>query len=345
MLTEKQILEIREHLEKAQNPVFLYDNDVDGFCSYVLLRRYIGRGKGVAVKSHPDIDRQYAKKAQELKADYVFVLDRPLLGKAFVEEIKDLQLPLVWVDHHDMDEEEIDYGNVHIYNPQKNRKVDSSTTYLCYKSTNRVEDMWIAMIGSIADHFLPDFAEKFGEMYPEYWSKGIFAPFDAYYNTGIGRLARAISFGLKDSVTHVVALQNFVIGAKGPAEIDAELESTHAFATKYQEILKKYSALLDRARKNVEGNLLFFNYSGTLSISSDLSNELCHIHPKKYVVVAYSSGPITNISMRGKNVKKILGEIIPMLSAATGGGHTDAVGSRIQTSDLERFKEELLKRI
>lgn len=32
MLTEKQISEIREHLEKAQNPLFFFDND-DGLCS------------------------------------------------------------------------------------------------------------------------------------------------------------------------------------------------------------------------------------------------------------------------------------------------------------------------
>ena len=30
MLTEKQLKEIREHLEKAQNPVFFFDNDADG---------------------------------------------------------------------------------------------------------------------------------------------------------------------------------------------------------------------------------------------------------------------------------------------------------------------------
>ena len=44
MLTEKQIIEIREHLEKAQNPIFFFDNDYDGLTSYLQLRRHIGRG-------------------------------------------------------------------------------------------------------------------------------------------------------------------------------------------------------------------------------------------------------------------------------------------------------------
>ncbi|MEK9185033.1 MAG: hypothetical protein AAB866_02620 [Patescibacteria group bacterium] len=46
MLTEKQINEIKEHLEKAQNPVFFYDNDPDGLCSFLLLQRYIDDGVG-----------------------------------------------------------------------------------------------------------------------------------------------------------------------------------------------------------------------------------------------------------------------------------------------------------
>ena len=49
MLSEKQVKEIREHLEKAQNPLFFFDNDQDGLCSFLLLQRYIGRGKGIAI--------------------------------------------------------------------------------------------------------------------------------------------------------------------------------------------------------------------------------------------------------------------------------------------------------
>ena len=30
MLTKKQVGEIKEHLDKAQNPLFFFDNDLDG---------------------------------------------------------------------------------------------------------------------------------------------------------------------------------------------------------------------------------------------------------------------------------------------------------------------------
>src|SRR3989344_7858184 len=111
MLTSKQIEEVREHLNKAGNPVFYFDNDADGLCSFLLLSRFIGRGKGVAVRSYPNLDKGYARKAMELGADYVFVLDKPTLSEEFVSAIAEMNLPMVWIDHHDVDNK--DYSKIH----------------------------------------------------------------------------------------------------------------------------------------------------------------------------------------------------------------------------------------
>lgn len=347
MLSKKQLSEIREHLERAQNPIFLYDNDVDGLCSYVVLRKFIGRGKGVAVKSHPDLDVRYAKRVQELGGDYVFVLDRHSLGNEFVKELEMLHIPIVWIDHHDVEIQEYSYSLLHRYNPNKNKKKSSEpTTYLCYSATERKEDIWLVLIGCIADHYMPDkkFVDYFLENYSHFWGKDITEPFQALYSTPIGRLARALSFGLKDSVSHVVELQNFLIKCSNPSELEHDLDGASAFSNKYKEIMKKYSSLLEEAKNNVSNKLVFYNYGGQLSISSDLSNELSYLFSGKYICVAYSSGPITNISLRGNNVSKILSEILDLIEG-TGGGHRDAVGARINTADLDKFKIELEKRI
>lgn len=347
MLTKKQLSEIREHLENAQNPIFLYDNDVDGLCSYIVLRKFIGRGKGVVVKSHPNVDVRYAKRVQELSGDYVFVLDRHSLGNEFVAELSMMQIPIVWIDHHDVNSQEHSYNLLYRYNPSKNKKKSAEpTTYLCYGATRRKEDAWIVLMGSIADHYLPkNIVKDFVKEHPSFWGKNITKPFEALYTTAVGRLARALSFGLKDSISHVVELQNFLINCNTLNELEHELDSNSAFGSKYKEIMKKYSALLNDAKKSVSDNLLFYNYSGQISISSDLSNELSYLFPKHYICVAYSSGPITNISMRGDNVQKILSEILVLFEGARGGGHKDAVGARINSADLEKFKEELIKRI
>ena len=123
------------------------------------------------------------------------------------------------------------------------------------------------------------------------------------------------------------------------------LESSRPFALKYREIDKKYNALLEKARGFVQDRMVFFVYGGDLSISSEISNELSYRYKDKVIIVAYTSGPITNISMRGKNVRELLERVLPMFENATGGGHKDAVGVRLDTQNLERFKEEISERI
>jgi len=346
MLNEEQILEIREHLEHAQNPIFYFDNDADGLCSFVLLRRFIGRGKGVAVRSFPDLNASYARKAQELNADYVFVLDKPVLSKEFADEIGLLGLPLVWIDHHDLpiEEWEKDLKNFFVYNPTRNKESSSEpVTYWSYKISSRKEDIWLAVIGCIADHHLPDFAWEFSERYPDYWGK-VDGPFDAYYGSEIGRIARALNFGLKDSISNVVRMQNFLISCKEPGDVLSESPGNHAFRKKYRDVKKKYDILLEKAKGSLDGNLIFFDYGGDLSISADISNELSYLYPDKYISVAYRRGEISNLSMRGKNIKEILAKVLRKVEG-TGGGHEDAVGARIGTSDLKKFKEVLKEEI
>jgi len=86
MLTEKQVKEIRTHLEKAQNPLFFFDNDPDGLCSYLLLRRAYGKGKGIPVRSFPDLNVGYFRRIEELNSDYVFILDKPIVSEEFLKE-------------------------------------------------------------------------------------------------------------------------------------------------------------------------------------------------------------------------------------------------------------------
>ena len=353
MLTKKQIEEVREHLEKAQNPIFYYDNDADGLCAFLLLRRFIGRGYGVAIRSYPDLNADYLRKAEQLKADYIFVLDKPVVSKEFISAVDSMQIPMVWIDHHDMNLKEVvkdlfGLKNVSVYNPMLNSgkaKSSEPTSYLAYKIAGREEDMWIALMGCVADSFMPDFSEEFAKRYPEYWVKGIKKPFDVYFGTEVGRIAMALNFGLKDSISHVVQLQNFLISCKSPSDVFLEIEMNKAFREKYREIKEKYTSLLKGAKESESGKIINLVYSGDLSISSDLSNELFHLYPEKYIVVAYKKGAITNISMRGIGVKVILEKIIKNLDNAIGGGHMDAVGARIRTEDLEKFGELLEKEL
>ncbi len=343
MLSKKQSKELREHLERAQNPFFLYDNDADGLCSFLLLRRWLGRGIGVAVRSYPELHAGYAQKAQAAGADAVFVLDKPVLSKAFVAAIAAAHLPLIWIDHHTVPGQEFEYTNLHIYNPAraKRNKSGEPVTQLVYELIGTSKDNWIALMGCIADHYLPSWAEMFAKEYPEYWGAGIKQPFDAYYMTEIGRLAQALNFGLKNATSQVVALQNYLLTCTHPGAVLAEVPSTVFFRKHYQFLRKKYLSLLEKAEQQLKGNLLFFMYAGEISMSADLANELCYKHPGKVIAVAYQRGGIVTISLRGRQVKRILEKILPLFPGASGGGHDDAVGARIRAEDLRRFRELL----
>lgn len=343
MLTQKQISKIREHAEKAQNPLFFFDNDNDGLCSFLLLQRFLGRGKGVAIKSFPDLNISYYRKVVELKPDYIFILDKPFVSREFLEKAKQDNIPIVWIDHHLIDkpeDKEIDYYNTH-HEDNNNEPV----SYICYKVTNKKEDIWLAIIGCISDCYLPDFFEEFNKKYPDLSKKDPKSAFDLLYSTEIGKIARILDFSLKDTTTNVINMLRFMTRVKNPLDILEENNKTKQILRRYEQINTKYQELMEKARKQKGDKLLYFQYGGKLSLSANLSNQLIYEFPKKIVVVAYLNKDIANISIRG-NDKEILGltlEAIKGIEGATGGGHKYATGAKMNVSSVPIFKERIEK--
>ena len=215
MLTQKQIMEIKEHLTKAQNPLFFFDNDTDGLCSFLLLQRYIGRGKGVPIKSFPELTADYFRKVDELKADYIFILDKPVISKEFFKKIEQVNIPVVWIDHHFIDKRDIPKF-VDYYNPLFNKsKTNEPVTILCYQISQREEDLWLGVTGSISDKFVPDFYSKFKKDYPDLATKKTGNAFDIFYKSQIGKIARIFGFALKDKTTNVINMLKFLAINRG----------------------------------------------------------------------------------------------------------------------------------
>ncbi len=343
MLTKKQVSDVLDHLERAQNPVFFFDNDLDGLCSFLLLQRFIGRGRGIAIKSFPEMDVNYFRKVEELNADYIFILDKPLVSKDFFDKTREKNIPVVWIDHHKVDNFLPEFINY--YNPMFNSpKSDEPVTALCYQIVNNKRDMWIAVLGCIADNFMPDFYSNFLEEYPEL-AKKTKDPFEVLYKFKFGEIARIVSSGLKDTTTNVVAMLKFLMKAKSPNEILEESTKTHLLHKRAEEIYTKYRKLFDRAEEVAKksGKIVFFKYSGDLSISGELSNELKFYFPKKIIVVARVNGIKINLSLRGKKIKDYFLKAIEGIESARGGGHEDAVGGQMNDNDFDKFKERLEK--
>ena len=339
MLDKKQVGEIREHLNRSQNPIFFFDNDADGLCSFLLLRRYVNKGKGIAIKSFPDLSVDYFRKVHELEADYIFVLDKPMISEEFFEEAKKFNIPIVWIDHHDIGKKSPEF--VSYYNPLLNKqKENNPTTYLCYQVSQRREDLWIAVAGTISDGVVPEFYSEFKETYPDLSIDSNHA-FEIRYRSQLGEIINLFSFALKDRTTNVVNMLRFLVKVKSPYEVLEESSENYTMHQRFNQINSKYQRLLEKAKNETSNKLLFFKYGGDLSISADLANELCYIFPEKFVVVVYDSGIKANISARGKNVREIILKAIEGLKDSTGGGHEYAVGARIKIEDLDKFLKRL----
>lgn len=345
MLTEKQVAEIKEHLQIAQNPVFFFDNDEDGLCSYILLRKYCGKGRGVPIKSFPELSVEYFKKAQELNADYIFILDKPLVSIDFLNEAHKYNLPVVWIDHHPTESKIPKFVNY--YNPLLNKeKTNEPVTALCYQISNRKEDLWISIIGCISEKFAPPNYEKFKEQYPELTSDSS-KPWDLYYGSDIGKVARMLSFGLKDRITNVVQMLKYLVKSNSPYDILDENSKNSTIHKRFNEIEKKYKKLTEEAKEKSEQykNLLIFEYSGETAISSDLSNRLMYLFPERIILILRTVGGEVKISGRGPKVREVFLEAIEGFENARGGGHEVAIGGKIELTDLEKFKEKIIEKV
>ncbi len=341
MLSSKQLSEIREHLEKAQNPVFFFDNDQDGLCSFLLLQRAYGKGKGIPIRSFPSLDKEYFRRVTELNADYIFILDKPLVSKGFFEEVENFNIPVVWIDHHEIDKTQIP-ENVFYYNPLfSDKKSSEPVTYIASVIAKKKNDNWIALLGCISDKFLPDFVDDVKKEFPELFQDSK-TPFGIFYGSDFGKIARILGFGLKDRTSNVVNMLKFLMKVKSPYDVLEESSKNRTMHERFNHIFTKYQKFLSKAislADEHEEKTFFFQYGGDMSISSDLSNELSYRYPSKTIVVIYIAGIKANISVRGKKVKDKVLKAISELDNATGGGHDDAVGATVRIEDLEEFRK------
>lgn len=341
MLNNVQLEEIRDHLNNAQNPVFFFDNDQDGLCSFLLLQKYLGRGKGFPIKTSPALTKDYLRKVEEFNSDYIFILDKPEVSEEFVQEIEKKNIPIVWIDHHEISPDKIP-GYVNYYNPLfEEDKKNEPVTYLCYKITKRKEDMWLAIVGCISDNLVPDFYNDFMKEFPDLCKEDNDA-FNLFYGSEIGKIARIIGFGLKDKISNVIGMVKFLISCKTPYDFLEESNKNKTVHRRFQEVDKKYQKILEKAKKSANsGKLLFFKYAGEISMSSDVANGLKYLFPDKIVFVLYTKGFKVNISGRGKEVKKIILSAIEGLENSTGGGHENAVGAQIRKEDVKEFEKRI----
>src|SRR3989344_3878922 len=152
-LSKTQIAQIRDNLDNCKKPLFFFDDDQDGLCSFLQLYRYKKEGKGIIVKTTPKLGTIFVNKVQEFQPDKIFILDLAVVDQDFLDEMK---VPVIWIDHHGP----FNRDNVKYFNPRISSWEDNHpTSFMCHQVVE--QDLWIATVGCVADWFIPPFINDF----------------------------------------------------------------------------------------------------------------------------------------------------------------------------------------
>lgn len=335
MIPEKQLKKIKQELDNCKRPIFFFDDDPDGLCSFLLLYKYKKEGKGVVVKASSKLTRMFANKVNEYGADKIFVLDLTDIASEFYDNVK---VPIIWIDHHDIKEvldPKIQYLNPRIKDPDEY----SPTSYWCYKIVKK--HAWIAAIGCIGDLITPDFLPAVQAEFPKLVNLKTKNPSKIKYKTKFGELVKIFAFILMGPTTKVMNCVKILSRIKDPFEIlEGKTPRVKYIMKHFDKINKAYEEVKQDALKiKPKKGVYLFQYQHRVSVTKDLANELSYKYPKDMVIIGREKGDEIKLSLRYyKNIPKILEKAFIDVEG-TGGGHAFACGAVIKLRDFGKFME------
>lgn len=337
MLTEKEIQQIRSELDHCTRPLFLFHDDADGLCSFLLFYRYKKEGKGIVVKTAPKLGEIFLRKVEEYQPDKVFVLDIPVKNQEFIEKCT---APIIWIDHH----EPVQIDGIKYYNGKRhNPKEYIPVSYYNYVITEQNE--WISMIGCLGDAFIPPFMDEFRRKNPNLISKKTEDMKKILYSTKIGLLTKIFNFSLKGKGSDVTRNVKILTRIENPEEILEQKTPRGKLLWKhYEKINQKYESLLKRLfNKKTKSKMLVFIYDeNNMALSATLANEAVYKMPDKFIIVGRYRNGEYKMSLRYYN--QPLPEILQIALQGLdgyGGGHPYACGACVKDYDFPQFVQNI----
>jgi single-stranded DNA-specific DHH superfamily exonuclease len=334
---------IRDMLLASEKPLFFFDDDCDGLTSFLLLYRLVKKGKGMIIKSTPELDEKFVQKVEEYAPDLVIILDKPMVTQAFLTHVHALGVPVVWIDHHPPQEREhVLYCNPRLFDDSDTRP----TSYWAWRIAD--QDDWIAMVGIVADwHLEPDVKDRFVRQYPGLIDEHVIRPEEALFNSKVGELVKIFSFNLKGKLSEVNTAIKIMTRLSDPNEVLLQASPrARLLFRKYERINALYAELLSSIPVT-DDRLIFFTYEDNkTSLTSELSNELLYRHPDKVIVIAREKSGEMKCSIRSSAIV-----LPPLLRNAFvglegyGGGHDHACGACIKKKDFNAFLARFSKEI
>jgi len=331
--------EIKKLIEDAENPLIFFDDDPDGLCSYLLIKRYFKKGCGVFLKSSPELGEDYVKKAKEFCPDLIIILDKPKVSQEFIDKIT---VPIIYIDHH----KPCEIKGVKYFNPRiKNENDDRPTSYWCYELVKN--DLWVAMVGIVGDWCLSnvqEFSKKYKDLLPIKFKN----PDDVLFESKFGELVKIFSFILKGNTSDINKAIGILTRIESPYEILDQTTPRGKFIYKQaQKMKKEYDYLLEDILENINKKNKFIIYIYTTnknSYTSMLSNELLHGFKDRIIIIGREKSGEIRMSLRSskKKLPKVIEKALEGLEGY-GGGHDYACGACVKKGDFNEFISRLRK--
>ena len=355
MITKEECDTIRSLLEQAWRPMFLFDDDPDGLCSFCLLYRYANKGKGVVVKNSPVVTEEiYAKKVESYGPDLLVILDKPKVEQEFLSSIS---IPVIWIDHHEPQNPA--ESHVHYFNPLNHTDVSTPTTYQCWRVVSgkglqsESNDVWFAAVGCIGDWFFPEIiAEQFKDQFPGLLPEDITTAPSALFrkDSKVGMLSKVLYFLLKGRLKECEKHFKILTRVNDPREILEQSSAQGKYLFKwYKKINEEYERLLEMALSMIDDSpfLTAIIPQNKFSFSSELSNEVFYHHPEKVIILGRSSSGYTKGSIRTSFSISLPDAVSHALMGVDGygGGHPQACGFRVNDADFDLFLTRLKENI
>jgi len=338
-IKKKDLNFIKKKISESIRPLFFFDDDADGLSSFLILYDLVKEGKGIIIKTSPDLSLKYLQQVKEYSPDLVIILDKPDVSQEFIDKV---HVPIIWLDHHEPQKRH----NVHYFNPRIDDDKDNRpTTYWAHQINP--ENLWIATVGCVADWFVPEFAKDFKKQYPDILNKLNKNPAELLFNSRFGELCKLFNFILKGKTKDSLTCIKILTRIKDPHEIlDKTTPQGKFLYKKYTSAKKEYDQILSEVRPPKD-NLLVFKYSADrTSYTSELSNELLYRYHDKMLIICREKSGEMRCSLRSTklNVAKILKESLTDVRGY-GGGHEHACGACIDVDDFPRFVENVRSKI
>jgi len=361
-MIEKAVNFIKSCSEKT---AIIYDIDGDSIGSAVIIAKTIERLfdyiPQAFIISHELLasEKGIFKKINDKKIKNVVIVDisideepEPILKIAKTSNV-------MIIDHHQIHNDLNKFDNIIQVNPFfLNTKIEpfryctSKLTYdICSRATDIKDLAWLAGLGIINDYCgeqWKDFLEEIYEKYPSL--KEGKEPYS--FNSNFGLIDHMITSGYYHS-----GMKGGKIAYEACLEAESPLDLLKARTSKarllkefHEEVQEDIDKIVEEWKKCAEiyqdKKLVFLELKSRFAIKSPVSTILGIKNPTYTFVIFMIKGDFINISIRREDGKVDCGKLATIatknLKNASGGGHAPAAGAQIMTSDLKKFKENVI---